>query len=472
MYLKRVAWNVRPDSKEKKSFRFTNTAIYLHAIYFLVPWERVPYFPGVGPYKVYMFLFVLLCAAWRLEIVRYGARKPTVVFTIAAFWFWVIFWAGIIHGNMQGDPIKVIVPLYRILADAVPYADGMLVWYLIQNNRWGIAEFESALGSVFWISLAMGVESILFYYFRIPNPFSLNHEGQFFLGMFARHHIVASRLGLILAGAAFYFFWRRGGWFYLLVSFAGILLVYSTWRRVPIGALFLGAFLCILFFMKFRRSPDEKGKMKSYFVYCLTASVFLACLGVSVMVGTRVRGEFVEASNLSMSVKERLFQHARAADVFFARPFLGGGPRQGFLYGYSKDTPATISAYFYGDVTRYESGIRGWSTSDLFQENPRKSAPVSLHSLPMNFIVDLGVLGLVLVMVMLVKGAMYFFKVMRLPPSEDSLSLVMPFAVIFSTVAALFVAVSTTAHFYPYWLFAILLCFLHRLYCKVLAKVA
>ena len=371
---------------------------------------------------------------------------------------------GIVHGYMQDDPIKTSVSLYRILADAVPYADGMLVWYLIRNNHWGREEYESALGSVFWVALVMGVESILFYYFRIPNPYSLNHEGRIFIGMFARHHIVASRLGLILAGVAFYLYWRRGGWFYLFASIAGILLVFSTWRRVPIFALFLGAFLLLLFFFKFRRRPCSKGKMKSYFVYCLTALIFLSCIGFSVMVGTKVRGEFVEASNLSMSINERLFQFARAADVLISRPFLGGGPRQGFLYGYSKDTPARASAYFYGDVTRYESGIRGWSTSDLFQENPRKNVPVSLHSLPMNFIVDLGVLGIVLVMIMLRTGVVYFFRIMRLPPQKDSLCIVMPFTVIFSTVVALFVAVSTTAHFYPYWLFAILLRFVSCLY--------
>lgn len=451
--------------------RLTNAVICLHAVYFLIPWERVPYFPGqfVGPYKIYVFLFVLLCVAWVIEVIRYGARKPTFWFAVSTFWFWVIFWAGIVHGYMQDDPIVTSVPLYRILADAVPYADGMLVWYLIRNNRWGREEFEGALGCVFWVALVMGIESILFYYLRVPNPYSLNHEGRFFLGMFVRHHIVASRLGLILAGAAFYFYWRRGGWFYLFASFAGILLVLSTWRRVPIFALFLGAFLLILFFMKFRRRPSAKKKMKSFFVSCLKASVFLACIGVSMMEGTRVRGEFVEASNLSMSVKERLFQYARAADVLVARPVLGGGPRQGFLYGYYKDTPATFSAYFYGKITRYESGIQGWSTSDLFQENPRKSAPVSLHSLPMNFVVDLGLLGLFLVMVMLTTGVMYFFKVMRLQPHEDSLGIVIPFAVIFSTVVALFVGVSTTAHFYPYWLFVILLRFVRCLYCEVLA---
>ena len=452
--------------------RLTNAAIRLHAVYFLIPWEHVPYFPGqfVGPYKVYVLLFVLLCAAWAVEVIRFGTRKPMPGFAVAALWFWVIFWAGIVHGYVQDDPIKTSVPFYWLLADAVPYADGMLVWYLVHNNRWGRKEFEGALESVFWVALAMGVESILFYYLRIPNPYSLNHEGRFFLGMFVRHHIVASRLGLILAGVAFYFFWRRGGWFHLFASFSGILMVFSTWRRVPIFALFLGAFLLILFFMKFRRRPGAKEKTKSFFVYCLTASVFLVCIGVSVMVGTRVRGEFVEASNLSMSVKERLFQYARAADVLVARPFLGGGPRQGFLYGYSKDTSARMSAYFYGDITRYESGIQGWSTSDLFQENPRKSVPVSLHSLPMNFIVDLGLLGLVLVMTMLITCVMYFFRVIRLPIHQDSPRLMMPFAVIFSTVAALFVGVSTTAHFYPYWLFAILFCFLRYLYHEAIQR--
>ena len=452
--------------------RLTNAAIRLHAVYFLIPWERVPYFPGqfVGPYKVYVLLFVLLCAAWVVEVIRFGARKPMPGFAVVALWFWVIFWAGIVYGYAQDDLIKTSVPFYRLLADAVPYADGMLVWYLVYNNRWGRQEFEDALGSVFWVALAMGIESILFYYLRIPNSYSLNHEGQFFLGTFVRHHIVASRLGLILAGVAFYFFWRRSGWFYLFASFTGILMVFSTWRRVPIFALFLGAFLLILFFMKFRRRPGAKEMMKSFFVYCLTASVFFACISVSVMVGTRVRGEFVEASNLSMSVKERLFQYARAVDVLFARPFSGGGPRQGFLYGYSKDTPARMSMYFYGDITRYESGIRGWSTSDLFQENPRKSAPVSLHSLPLNFIVDLGLLGLVLVMAMLTTGVMYFYRVMRSPPREDSLVTVMPFAVIFSTVVALLVGVSTTAHFYPYWLFAILFCFLRYLYYEAIQR--
>ncbi|MDE0330390.1 MAG: O-antigen ligase family protein [Nitrospinae bacterium] len=463
MFSNRTSSNASPH-------RLTNAVIRLHAFYFLIPWERVPYFPGqfVGPYKVYVLLFVLLCAAWMVEVVRFGESKPTFWCAVVILWFWMTFTVGIVHGYMQDDPIKTSVSLYRILAEAVPYADGMLVWHLIRNNRWRREEFEGALGSVFWVALAMGVESILFYYFRIPNPYSLNHEGRIFIGMFARHHIVASRLGLILAGVAFYLYWRKGGWLYLFASLAGILLVFSTWRRVPIFALFLGAFLLFLYFFKFRRRPCSKGIVKSYLVYCLTVLIFLSCIGLSVMVGTRVRAEFVEASNLSMSIKERLFQYARAADVLISRPFMGGGPRQGFFYGYSKDTPSRVSAYFYGDITRYESGIRGWSTSDLFQENPRKNSPVSLHSLPMNFIVDLGVLGLVLVMTMLRTGMMYFYRIMRLPPHQDSLGIVMPFAVIFSTVAALFVAVSTTAHFYPYWLFAILLCFVQFLYGEVL----
>ena len=216
MSVDRAASNVPPH-------RLTNAVVLLHAVYFLIPWEHVSYFPGVGPFKVYVFLFVLLCAAWTVEVIRFGAKKPSPGFAVAALWFWVIFWVGVIHGYIQDDPIKISVPLYQILADAVPYADGMLVWYLIRNNRWARADFEGALKSVFWVALVMGIESILFYYLRIPNPYSLNHEGRFFLGMFARHHIVASRLGLILAGVAFYFFWRRGGWFYLFASFTGIL---------------------------------------------------------------------------------------------------------------------------------------------------------------------------------------------------------------------------------------------------------
>ena len=470
--MERVASFIRPASTDMKPYRLSNTIIHLHAVYFLIPWERVHYFPGqyIGPYKVYVFLFMLLSAAWAAESIRFGARLPTRGFALINLWFWVIFWGGIIHGYMHNDPIKISAPFYRILADAIPYADGILVWYLIRNNRWGREEFEAALKRLYWVALAMGVESILFYYLGIPNPYSLNHEERFFLGMFARHHIVASRLGLILAGVALYFFWKRGGNFHLFSSFTGVLMVFATWRRVPIFALFLGAFLIIVFFMKFRGHPDAKGKMKPFYAYCLTALVFLSCMNISVMVGTKVRKEFVEASNISMSVKERLFQYARATDVLLERPFLGGGPRQGFLYGYFKGTPAKFSGLVYGDITRYESGIQGWSTSDLFQENPRESAPVSLHSLPMNVIVDLGLLGLVLLIIMLVTGMKYFYAIMRMPLHEDSHEIVMPFAVIFSTVVALFVAVSTTAHFYPYWLFAILLSFVRHSYREIMAK--
>ena len=46
----------------------------------------------------------------------------------------------------------------------------------------------------------------------------------------------------------------------------------------------------------------------------------------------------------------------------------------------------------------------------------------------------------------------------------------MPFAAIFSTGVALFVGVSTTAHFYPYWLFAILFCFLRYLYHEAIQR--
>ena len=92
-----------------------------------------------------------------------------------------------------------------------------------------------------------------------------------------------------------------------------------------------------------------------------------------------------------------------------------------------------------------------------------------LHSLPLQVLVDLGLLGLVLLMSMLAAGAIYFFRIMLLRRHANSFSRAMPFAVIFSTVAVVFISVLSVALFYPFWLFAILLCFTRCLYREALA---
>ncbi len=453
--------------KRASPFLLTNTVIYLHAVYFLIPWRRVPYFPNdlVSPYKVYALLFVLLCAAWAIEAIRFGVRRSPLAFGVVVLWFWAIFWVGLLYAYMTGDVLKTSVPLYMILWDVVPYVDGMLVWYLIYSNMWGWEEFESALKSVLGVTLVLGVESILVFYLGIPNTYSVDSRTGMFISMFTSHHVVPARLALLLVGVGFYFFLRRGGYFYIFASLSGMLMLFATGKRSPVLGLFLGILLLFIFFLRFRKHLFRKKKITSFYTFFVGPLIFVLLVSVGLTAGTAARPEFVDVPNLIRGLKSRNFEYARAIDIFIERPFLGGGPRRGFFYGYSADTPSTFSSHIYGDITQYNLNS-GWASMDLFQKNPLETRLRTLHSFPLNVIVDLGILGVIWVLLPLLT-VRYFIRVMLLRPHENSLPLFMPFAVIFCTIPALFIAVSTSAKFYPIWLFAILLHFVRYIYREI-----
>ncbi len=470
-----------PARREKRfsPFWLTNAVISLHAVHLLIPRAFVPYFPGhlLGPYKVYMLLFCLLCVAWAIEAVRYGVRKPTPAFGVFTLWFWAIFWGGVLHAYIAGDPVKTLVPVYQPLVDAVPYIDGMLVWYLIWNNGWDRSEFESVLKVVFWVVLVVGVECILFFYLAIPNPWSLDIKGRVFISMFPRHIVDPGRLGLILTGVGLYLFLRkRGGWLYLCASLSGVLMLFSTMRRSPLFGLLLGAWLFCAFLLKCRRrSRGKKMRLTRPFRFLAPLVVVLVFSAGALLVSGKVRGgtraEFAGISSFEHGVKARGFNYTRAADVFLARPFLGGGPRQGVLYAYSADVPPVVTEYFFGDV-RQEFQLGGMARFNVLRHDPRSGEVSTIHSTPMNLIADLGLLGLVLLIVMAATGVRYFWDVMLLRPAENSFAVVMPFAAMFCTAVALLISVSSTSKFYPFWLFAILLCFIRYLYREILATSA
>ena len=292
-----------------------------------------------------MILAAMLCAAWVIELLLFGARKPKLGFGVAVFWFWVIFWGGVLKGYVDDDPIKTYMPLYRLLGWSVPYVDGMLVWYLIRNNGWGRAEFERALKCVFWVALAVSIENVLVYYLGVPISYSMFHSSgvRVFMSMFVQTHETVSRLGLILTGVGFYFFLRKKRYFYFFASLSGVLMVFSTGSRAAMLALFAGLFLAIVFFMKFRK----RTRLGSLYAFCLAPLAFALFVSVGLMMGTASRERFID---LTKSVTLRSYQYARAVDVFLERPLLGGGPWLGFMYLYSRDTPPVFSEYVFGDL--------------------------------------------------------------------------------------------------------------------------
>lgn len=471
----------RASGKEKKSpFRLTNAVIYLHAVFFLIPWRSVHYFPAqLTPYRVLMILSAILCAAWAMELMLFGARRPKLGFGAAVFWFWVIFWGGILKGYIDDDPIKTHVPIYRLLAWSVPYVDGMLVWHLIQSNGWGRAEFERALKCVFWVALVLSIENILVYYLGAPVSYSMQRESgvQIFMSMFTQSKAIVSRLGLLLTGVSFYFFLREKRHFYLFASLSGMLMVFSTGSRVVLFSLFAGVLLALVFFMKFRK----RAKFASLYAFCLAPLLFALLVSAGLAVATASRAHFIDLSNLYRGVLLRSYQYVRAVDVFLERPFLGGGPWLGYMYMYSRDTPPVFSEHVFGDFTHDNLGEligwTGWAHYDWFQKNPmagklresyqgfqERNNLHHLHNLPLQVIADLGLLGLVLLMSMLATGAIYFFRFMLLRRRKILPGAVMPFAAIFSTVVAVFISTLSVALFYPFWLFAILLCFTRHLH--------
>jgi len=179
----------------------------------------------------------------------------------------------------------------------------------------------------------------------------------------------------------------------------------------------------------------------------------------------RVNPDFANLESLQRGATIRLYQYARALDVFVAHPIVGAGPGIGYRYLYSWHTLPVVSAKVKDVLPEDNNDIgAGFSGVPLFRDNIWEDRMYSLHGVPFNFVIDLGVLGVVFLIYLLCR----LFKMVRLTLFLVNVryekSTVLSFAVIVGTTAAILLSTLSTAKFAPYWFFAILIKFTEILY--------
>lgn len=447
----------------------SNFVIYLHPFYFLVPWGGTSF----GAFKALNVLFIALCVAAFFDFLRYGLKRPSLKFFLLTAWFTISFTLGLTIDLVQNDPVKTGFSPVQILADSAPFADAFLVYYLLQNNEWRQEDFDRLLALVYWIAFAVAVESVVVYYLGIPTgteKYSLDGNLAFH-SLFIQRRAVSGRLGIILAILAVYFWLRRENRNYLWGCVLGFLLVLSGHSRFAMLALILG-FTFIFFCFLWGRLPATRNAFfRSVFALAVAPITLAALLFGIAMLGNTVRVGYGDISSLQRSFTLRAFDYSRALDIFASRLIFGGGPREGYYYGFYEHTPSVVSHLMFGDIRKFDFH-HGWAELDLFREDPLEGRRYSIHGIPVNILVDFGLLGLLILSMLAWDAAMMVRYSLRLSRARDRCPSAAQFFAVFGLCIATGLSTVSTQKFFPYWLFAVMLRFLFYMYRQTRAEIA
>lgn len=415
-------------------------------------------------------LTLLLLLAWWPEqcLVAGPKTSPRLGITIAVFVGLILL--GILSTLIGMNPVRAYLPWDLQLASIAPYLDGLLVYYLILRNRWGQAEFEGFAKRLMLVGAIMSVESLLTYYLKLPlgiNAFSvydyekISGEYNFrFMSVFSRHTIFPGRIGLITAGLS-YFFWHRTREkkYLVLLTLAGLMVLSTTSRMVIIG-LALGVGIMMLYHLRKIRWTD-----RNYMLKPLIASVgiftFLVVAFFTWNFVSKYREGFSDAAIFATGLARRGFQSARGVDVFIQHPLLGAGPGLTRFYAVSGSVRPILSGNIEMDTTVGGAFYAQVSEQvDSEETNPLEVKAHSLHNGWFNFIVDLGLLGLILFGLYVGKGLKMFFVTMRKGPRSPDQGPVLQWMTLLTITFVLTFSTLSTAKFNVYWIFAFFIAFL------------
>ena len=446
---------VHPQQKA----RLSDFVLYAHPLLFLVPWQPAPYKPEwLGPLDAWAMITGFLLAAAMAEGFLSGEWLVSRGFALCASWFTLSIIVGVTLGIAGLDSVRQNVPLHLQAGGMIPYVDAFLVYYVIRRNRWGIAQFEKVFWIILLVATLLASESLLVFY--LGDPLGLGEVAVSESGMFqssiVRHHHWVGRLGILGAGVGLYFWMRRKTSAYLLISFLCILLAFSTLTRMVVFGLFIGWVLFALLYLTYlRRSSSSQGtRFAAGLMVVTTLLVALILYG-----GAKIRSDFSSPEVIRGGFLIRGFQYTRALDVLVSKPLFGAGPGLGYLNGFSRDNPPVVSSVFGWDTIDVGGG---WAVLDLFREDPMSGEIYSLHSVPLNFIIDLGILGIAIFGWFIYRIGCFLRTTFMLARHRHKDSALMSGAILF-TLIALVLSTLSTAKFNPYWLFVVLFLFVELL---------
>jgi len=410
--------------------------------------------------------------AFCIEVLSLGTiRKVPLFLGMVLLWFILINMIGITAGILNINPVRKHIPVLIQIARAIPYADGLLIYYLLIRNNWGLKEFERLFYIFLIPGLIISVESFLIFYLRLPlgiKQYSLMEHGkvQWFVSMFPHHATFPGPIGILVVGISFYFWTRFRRFRYLICATLGALLVFSNLTFSAYLGLVAGIGFVLIFWLGV---PTLKKNKKIFKTSTLIISPFLIIISFTVMIslGGQWRSTLVDFENIKEKLHRRSYQIVRSLDILANYPIFGAGSGIGYYYAYSKYTDPIVSSAMSGIIPpRFQA-----SDLDESQEDPYHGINYSIHSMFANFIIDLGLMGLILFIYMIYKGMIILYSLFSVAKNERyDRSFLLSYAVLLAMILSICIFIAFKPKFYPYWLFAILLSFSGYLHKKTFRK--
>ena len=416
-------------------------------------------------------MFICLCMAFCVEVLFGGTiRKVSPFLGFVLLWFIVINIVGITAGILEINPVRRHIPIMVQIARAIPLADGLLVYYLLIRNNWGLKEYERLFFLFLIPGMMIAVESLLIFYLQLPlgiEQYSLREHGKvhWFVSMFIVHATFPGPIGILVAGISFYFYARFRKPKYLICVILGVLLVISSVTLSAYLSLTAGiAFVCI-YWLRVQATKQNKALLiaTTLISFLLIFMSFILIINF----GSQYRSNLSNLENLKERIHRRSYQIVRSIDVLVNYPIIGAGPGIGYYYAYSKYTEPIVSSALSDIIPpRFQA-----SDIDEYQENPYQGIHYSLHSVFSNFVIDLGIMGLFLVLYLICKGAIILYDFFSKAGSASyDRSTLLSYSALVGMILALCIFISAKPKFYPFWLFAILFSFSGYMHKKKLPK--
>lgn len=436
-----------------------NGVVYLSAISLYI--ERLkPIF-----FTIPLFFMVVIRVVTLLKSNKKGLvillKKWSIPLLIFILLF-LIFSIGIVQILVgSADVVRSAIPIFQQVVAITPYFHAFIFFLVLILNEWEIKEFEKYFKSVLFLGIILFVESLVAFYFQADflRNISISHILGMFSGAFLGGYHKVARIAIVMGFIALYFVFRtrwKGYWIFFIMA---IFIAFSALNRSAIGAFFQGIGLIV-----FQQSWSLISKMPKRKRILLISSSIVIFFGAGFSIlwfATFVRdlAPFLEMGpeQLIGTFTGRAIILARSLDVFVHKFWTGTGPYNVTPYLASQSVPVHAFQKLYDWFGIGYEGATVWVQYKVSLFFKSRTA----HNLWVNFLLEWGVFGALIIGYILYYGIRWFRKVWKLVVRGD-LS-VTPAWILLVLLFSLGLSLHFTIKFRYYSLFVILLLFIKKL---------
>jgi O-antigen ligase len=444
-----------PKITSNMTAMISNGVIYLHAITLFFPWSgSILPLPSATSLISILFCLLLLCMFLPQQE---GTRVPRLVkIALIVYVIWVI--AGVISAKMGLNDVRRGIPTQKQISYSIYFADALLVTFFIIKNRWDQGEFDKMLKFIWWGCIIIFIECLATFYLHLL-PMRIEEGYMRFSSLLIGRSHFSAGLGIFLVFCSLYFCARTGKKYYVLAALAGGLLAFSSMTRQSMVAVFLGLMMYFLFRLWKNRKVALPAKAL-LFIMAIILFGLTAVLTVRVSETYRERITYVDAG-----MWDRLSLAARGLDILVSHPFLGAGNGLSYFYFYSFDVPSVFTQL----IPREHRDTVFWSRDmnadpgEIFKRVSilDENLIISTHNIPMKIIIENGLPGLILVLILMCALVKTYFRIFRLSRIHPGLVNWPPLYALLALIFATFLYVQTTSKFEPMWYFGMWGAFLY-----------